>query len=87
MMLIRMLLKSCATPPARRPIASSFCDWRSCSSSGRRSVMSRTNPVMTARLSLLDPCHRQFDRELGPVRALARQFELPPVRGPSPVVR
>ncbi len=51
MMLIRMLLKSCATPPASRPIASSFCDWRSCSSSARRSVMSRTNPVITARLS------------------------------------
>ena len=27
------LLKSCATPPASRPIASIFCDWRSCSSS------------------------------------------------------
>ena len=43
MMLIRMLLKSCATPPASRPIASSFCDCRSCSSSARCSVMSRMN--------------------------------------------
>ena len=51
MMLIRMLLKSCATPPASRPMASSFCDCRSCSSSARRSVMSRMKPVMTARLS------------------------------------
>src|SRR5439155_5487462 len=32
-MTIRMLLKSCAIPPARLPIASIFCDCRSCSSS------------------------------------------------------
>src|SRR5688572_31865194 len=35
------LLKSWATPPARRPTASIFCDWRSCSSRRLRSVTSR----------------------------------------------
>src|SRR5581483_11665748 len=48
MMLIRMLLKSCATPPASCPIASSFCDWRSCASSARRSVTSRTKTAVSA---------------------------------------
>ena len=28
----KRLLKSWATPPARLPMASIFCDWRSCSS-------------------------------------------------------
>ena len=37
------LLKSCATPPARRPMASSSCDWRSWSSSCLRWVMSCEN--------------------------------------------
>ena len=37
---IRRLLKSCAMPPASRPIASIFCDCRSCCSSARRSVTS-----------------------------------------------
>jgi hypothetical protein len=40
-MTARMLLKSCATPPAKRPMASIFCDCRSCSSSPRSSVTSR----------------------------------------------
>jgi len=31
----RMLLKSCAMPPANVPSASSFCAWRSCASSRR----------------------------------------------------
>ena len=35
-MTVRRLLKSWATPPARRPTASIFCDCRSCSSSSRR---------------------------------------------------
>ena len=42
---IRRLLKSCATPPARLPIASSFCACRSFSSSCRCSETSR---IMTA---------------------------------------
>ena len=33
MMAVSMLLKSWATPPASWPMASIFCDWRSCSSS------------------------------------------------------
>ena len=37
----RMLLKSCAMPPARLPIDSNFCDCRSCASSLVRSVISR----------------------------------------------
>ena len=32
-MMVRMLLKSCATPPASWPMASIFCDCRNCSSS------------------------------------------------------
>ena len=35
---VSRLLKSWATPPASRPTASIFCDWRSCSSSFLRSV-------------------------------------------------
>ena len=34
-MTVSTLLKSCATPPASCPTASSFCAWRSCSSSRR----------------------------------------------------
>ena len=34
-MTVRRLLKSWAMPPASRPTASIFCDWRSCSSSAR----------------------------------------------------
>ena len=41
----RMLLKSWATPPARRPTASSFCDWRSCSRVSRRVCSAATRPV------------------------------------------
>ena len=33
MIAVSRLLKSCAMPPARRPTASIFCEWRSCSSS------------------------------------------------------
>ena len=40
MMTVRMLLKSCAMPPASRPIASIFCDCRS-SASRSRSAFSR----------------------------------------------
>ncbi len=47
LMTVSRLLKSCATPPASRPTASSFWAWRNWSSSLRRSVRSRattTNP-------------------------------------------
>ena len=40
--------------------------------------MSRTKPVMIARLSAAEPRHRQLDRELGAVGAQAGQLELPP---------
>ena len=83
MMLIRMLLKSCATPPASRPIASSFCDCRSCSSSARRSVMSRTNPVRTARLSRADAGDRQLEREVAAVGAQPGQLDLPSGERPA----
>ena len=43
---VRRLLKSWATPPASRPTASSFCAWRSCASSSRRSVTSIAVPTM-----------------------------------------
>ena len=39
---VRMLLKSCAIPPASVPMASSFCERRTCSSRSRRAVMSLT---------------------------------------------
>jgi len=45
---VSRLLKSCATPPASRPMLSIFCDWRTCSSSCRRSVTSRMIPVRNA---------------------------------------
>ena len=43
MMAVSRLLKSWATPPARMPTASIFCECRSCSSSMRLSVTSRMN--------------------------------------------
>ena len=43
-----MLLKSCAMPPARVPIASSFCDWRSCDSSRSRSASALLRSVMSS---------------------------------------
>ena len=77
MMLIRMLLKSCATPPASRPIASSFCDWRSCSSSARRSVMSRTKPVSTVRVSVPSRATVNSRGKSVPSARRPRQFKLP----------
>src|SRR5258706_29103 len=50
-MTVSRLLKSCAMPPANRPTASIFCDWRSWSSSRLRSVTS----VMTATTPAGDP--------------------------------
>ena len=50
-MTARMLLKSCATPPASWPMASIFCDWRNCSSSFLRSVRSSTKPTPSSGLS------------------------------------
>ena len=44
-MTARMLLKSWATPAASWPIDSIFCNWRSCSSSCLRSVMSMRIPI------------------------------------------
>ena len=61
--MVRMLLKSCATPPVSWPTASIFCDWKSCSlvrrwllasSATRRSkttariAMIRTSEAMSA---------------------------------------
>ena len=42
---VSRLLKSCATPPARRPTISIFCACCSCSSSWRCSVMSAAVPT------------------------------------------
>ena len=47
-MTVRMLLKSCATPPASWPMASIFCDWRNCSSSRRWAVTSRNRLNMSS---------------------------------------
>ena len=46
-MTARMLLKSWAMPPDSRPIASSFCSWRTSFSICRRAVRSRTDPIST----------------------------------------
>ena len=54
MIALRILLKSCAMPPASVPSASSFCEWRSAASSSclsasaaRRRVISRAVTWMT----------------------------------------
>ncbi len=87
-MLIRMLLKSCATPLASRPIASSFCDWRSCSSSARRSVTSRMKAVTAWRLSDADARDGQFGREHRAVGLHALQLDvLARERAAAPVER
>ncbi|MFT3916807.1 MAG: hypothetical protein QM704_22815 [Anaeromyxobacteraceae bacterium] len=53
MMPVRRLLKSWATPPASCPTASSFCDWRSCSSAARAaSSASRSRAISRASASL-----------------------------------
>ena len=87
MMLMRMLLKSCATPPASRPMASSFCDCRSCSSRARRSVMSRTKPghhATGSRSRRGRPSIRHGNSRA--VRVEPGQLELPrPASGPRPV--
>ena len=45
------LLKSWARPPARVPMVSIFCDWRSCSSLFSSSVMSSTRMTIPLRPS------------------------------------
>ena len=49
-MTVSRLLKSCATPPARRPTASSFCAWYRRSSSCLRSLTSCTIPTVNSGL-------------------------------------
>src|SRR6267143_754251 len=48
MITVRRLLKSWATPPARRPTASIFCAWRSRSSDCRRASSARLRSTPTA---------------------------------------
>ena len=64
---VSRLLKSCATPPARRPTISIFCACCSCSSSCRCSVMSAAVPtrrytlagvVVDVEGAIADPAHR-----------------------------
>ena len=55
MMTISRLLKSCAMPPARRPTASIFCDWRSCSSSPCRSSSARRRSLMSRNITAIVP--------------------------------
>src|SRR5258708_1495562 len=45
LMTVSRLLKSWATPPASRPTASIFCNWRNCSSIRLRSVTSDHEPT------------------------------------------
>ena len=50
---VSRLLKSCAMPPARRPTASSFCDWCSWPSSLARSCSIRCRSASSERSSAL----------------------------------
>ena len=50
---VSRLLKSCATPPASLPMLSTFCDWRSCSSSCALARSASRRWLM----SLAKPCH------------------------------
>ena len=74
---VSRLLKSCAMPPASWPIASIFCAWRSCSSSARRSVMSRAISEMPAVLARGVGDHRHRRPRLGfsvPLRCYMRHL-------------
>ncbi len=48
MIAVSRLLKSCAMPPASRPTASIFCEWRSCSSRTSRFVSASSRSAMIA---------------------------------------
>ena len=54
-MAVRVLLKSWATPPANRPMASIFCDWRSCSSRRFRSWAAVRRSVVSWHTARLRP--------------------------------
>ena len=57
-------------------MASSFCDCRSCSSSARRSVMSRMNPVMHGAAVRPDARNRQLHGEVRAVGLEPAHFDL-----------
>ena len=63
MIAVSRLLKSCAMPPARRPTASIFCEWRSCSSSSSRLVIASSRSAMIAASSrpLSEPSARNMN--------------------------
>ena len=63
MIAVSRLLKSCAMPPARRPTASIFCEWRSCSSSSSRLVIASSRSAMIAASSrpLSEPSARNVN--------------------------
>ena len=73
---VSRLLKSWATPPASWPIASIFCDCRSCASRCVRSVTSRTNQA-TWRVALAgEGRHRR-----APSETASRRGGAPPTTG------
>ena len=55
MITMSRLLKSWAMPPASRPTASIFCDWRSCSSSRRRSSSAWRRSVTSRNITAIIP--------------------------------
>ena len=55
MMTMSRLLKSWAMPPASRPTASIFCDWRSCSSSRRLSSSAWRRSVTSVNITAIIP--------------------------------
>ena len=77
-MTVRMLLKSCATPAANWPTASSFCEWRSCFSRLRCSLTSSVaikRDRFRAEIERLPP--RRRIRERSPKRRAQLAFEIP----------
>ena len=63
-MAVSRLLKSCATPPARLPTASIFCEWCSCSCEARNAASARlrTDTSTTAtRRARTSPSCRSFE--------------------------
>ena len=71
---VSRLLKSCATPPASRPRLSSFCAFRSSTSSRFRSLMSR-------RKAMFRPGRKLGRADASATRACRRSFVSPIPRG------
>jgi hypothetical protein len=72
LMTVSRLLKSWATPPASRPMASIFCACRSCSCRRVCSLMSRRHPGELRTVLAVELRHREIERE---ARAVAPEAD------------